>query len=192
MAMKPFNPKPRACSACGGQFVPARPLQNVCGPRCALRKVRQAKVEERAQIRTRKEAVKRIPDLIAEAQEAFNAFIRHRDEGKGCFVCGAPLRMGGIGGGFDAGHVRSRGAAGHLRFNEDNCHGECKRCNSSTGAKPHEIEAGAIQRIGQERYDALRNDNTPHKWTHDELRAIRDTYRAKARELQRQAEKGPQ
>ena len=59
-------------------------------------------------------------------------------------------------------------------------------CNSSTGAKPHQIEAGAILRIGQARYDALKNDNTPHKWTHDELRAIRDEYRAKVKAMKRE------
>jgi hypothetical protein len=181
-----FPPKPRACAHCGGQFVPARMGQKVCGPVCAHKAVLAKKVEERAQIRTRKEAVKTIPKLIAEAQEAFNAWVRHRDEGKGCFVCGALLRMGGIGGGFDAGHIRSRGAAGHLRFTEDNCHGECKSCNSSTGAKPHQIKAGAIARIGLERFEALENDNTPRKWTAEGLRAIRDDYRARVRAMKKE------
>jgi hypothetical protein len=40
-----------------------------------------------------------------------------------------------------------------------------------------------VARIGEERVEALESDNTPHKWTHDELRAIRDTYRAKLKEV---------
>lgn len=142
---------------------------------------------EKRQDRAKREAMKTIPELIAEAQTVFNEFIRLRDRHKGCFVCGRAFPVGQLGGDFDAGHIRSRGAAGHLRFNEDNCHGECKPCNSSTGAKPHQIEAGAILRIGQARYDALKNDNTPHKWTHDELRAIRDQYKAKVKQLKREA-----
>ena len=183
--LSPFNPKPRPCPVCRNSFVPIKPMQSVCGPRCAVKKVKQAKVEERAQIKTRKEAIKRHPDLMKEAQEAFNGFIRERDKRRGCFVCGVPFPANRAGGAFDAGHVRSRGAAGHLRFNEDNCHGECKECNSPWGAKPHQIEAGAVARIGRERYEALAQDNSPVKWTRDQLREIRDTYRAKTKELKR-------
>lgn len=99
----------------------------------------------------------------------FNAWIRARDRDKGCFVCGVQFPVGQIGGDFDAGHVRSRGSADHLRYNEDNVHGECKSCNSSWGAKPHEIKAGAIRRIGQDRYDALEANNTPTKWRREWL-----------------------
>lgn len=161
-------------------------MQSVCGPRCAVKKVKQDKAEDRAKVRTRKEAIKTIPNLIAEAQKAFNDFIRARDADKGCFVCGDPFLAQQLGGSYDAGHVRSRGAAGHLRFHEDNCHGECKSCNASTGAKPHEIEAGAIRRIGVERFEALKRNNTPHKWTHEELRAIRDHYRQKLKQLKKE------
>lgn len=153
--------------------------------RKAEKQARMQARAERAEIRRRKEALETIPKLIAKAQKDFNAFIRERDKGKGCFVCGRPFRdvPGQV---QHAGHVRSRGAAGHLRFHEDNCHGECEGCNGPHGAKPHEIKAGAIARIGQERYDALEADNTPRKWTHDELRAIAATYRAKARELRKE------
>ena len=183
----PVEPRPCTGPDCVRTFIPFRPMQTVCGPVCARRKVEAAKKQERAQDRAKREAMKTIPELIAEAQTVFNEFIRLRDRHKGCFVCGRAFPVGQLGGDFDAGHIRSRGAAGHLRFNEDNCHGECKPCNSSTGAKPHQIEAGAILRIGQARYDALKNDNTPHKWTHDELRAIRDQYKAKAKVLKREA-----
>ncbi|MDX4957241.1 recombination protein NinG [Delftia acidovorans] len=151
------------------------------------KQVRAAAKVQRAQDRQLREAQKRIVDLKKEAQYEFNAFIRHRDKDKGCFVCGTPFPGNQHGGAFDAGHVRSCGAADHLRFNEDNCHGECKSCNSSWGAKPHELEAGAIQRIGRERYEALATNNARHKWTHDELRSIRDHYRA----LNKQAKKEP-
>lgn len=145
---------------------------------------REAIRAEKADTRQRKEALKRIPDLRATAQIAFNAFIRARDKDKGCFVCGKPFPANRAGGSFDAGHVRSRGAAGHLRFNELNCHGECKECNASFGAKPHQIKAGAIQRIGLEAYEALESDNTPKKWTREELKEITQTYRRKLKELQ--------
>lgn len=184
----------RKCRMCGREFEPRNSMHSLCGPVCGNRYGRQLEKQrrerekaERKADRAKREAMKTLPELIAEAQDAFNEFIRLRDREKGCFVCGCKFPVGRLGGDFDAGHVRSRGAAGHLRFNELNVHGECKPCNSSTGAKPHEIEAGAIRRIGQAAFDALKNDNTPHKWTKDEVRGIRDNYRQKVRELKKAA-----
>lgn len=157
-------------------------MQSVCSPYCASKKVRADKKAERAEIRERKAALKRIPDLIATAQIAFNAFIRERDKDKGCFVCGRPFSSepGRV---QHAGHVRSRGAAGHLRFTESNCLGECEGCNGPRGAKPHEIKAGAIARIGLAGFEALEANNTPHKWERGELIEIAATYRRKLKEL---------
>ena len=176
------HPKAKTCEVCERVFVPDRMGQLVCRPACAMARVRQAKKAERESVKKRKEAIKTIAQRIAAAQIAFNAFIRERDKDKGCFVCGRPFtdKPGQV---QHAGHVRSRGAAGHLRFHEDNCHGECEGCNGPHGAKPHQIEAGAIRRIGTERYEALVTDNEPHKWTREELIAIRDTYKKKLKEL---------
>ncbi len=152
--------------------------------RAEAKSARAAAKVERAETRMRKEAIKTIPKLIAEAQVAFNAYIRERDKDKGCFVCGRPFedKPGRV---QHAGHVRSRGAAGHLRFHEDNCMGECEGCNGPYGAKPHEIKVGAVARIGQERFDALEHNNTPHKWTREELIAIKATYKAKLKEMKK-------
>lgn len=179
--------KVKTCAVCAKEFIPFLPLATVCGPVCAGRKVKADKKAAKEDIKRRKEALKRIPDLIAEAQTAFNAFIRERDKDKGCFVCGRPFNPDVPGQRLHAGHVRSRGAAGHLRFTEDNCMGECEGCNGPRGAKPHEIKAGAIARIGAERFAELENDNTPHKWSREELIAIKDEYRAKLKVLKEQA-----
>lgn len=179
------NPKARPCEVCQSLFVPERMGQVVCRPACAMKKVRQDKVAERAKVRTRKEAAKRIPELIAEAQAAFNAYIRARDEGQPCICCGKPFEPMKPGGSVDAGHFRSRGAAGHLRFNEDNCFAQRKNCNRPGGTTYAAFRAGVVARIGEERVAALEDDNTPCKWTHDQLRAIRDTYKAKLKELRK-------
>lgn len=177
------HPKAKPCEVCERLFVPDRMGQAVCRPACAMKKVRQAKAQDRAQVRTRKEAAKRLPDLIAEAQAAFNAYIRARDEGQLCICCGKPFEPMKPGGSVDAGHFRSRGAAGHLRFNEDNCFAQRKNCNRPGGTTYAAFRAGVVARIGEARVNALEADNTPHKWTHDELRGVRDTYRAKLKEL---------
>jgi len=188
-----FTTKPPKCKQCRRRLEQLRPGQVVheeCVESYVLKlrakKAETEKKKERAETRAKKESLKGFTKLRAEAQDAFNAYIRERDKHAGCFVCGRAFTFGNLGGDFDAGHVRSRGAAGHLRFNEDNCHGECKECNSSFGAKPHEIEAGAIRRIGQERYDALKNDNRPEKWSRDDMRQVRDTYKTKLKELRKE------
>jgi 5-methylcytosine-specific restriction endonuclease McrA len=190
----------RRCKVCKEPFTPFRStLQRDCGKfecqhalalqyaekeaRKREKSERQAKAQERKVDREKREAMLKIPKLIARAQANFNAFIRERDKDKGCFVCGRPFNASVPGRVMHAGHVRSRAAAGHLRFNEQNCHGECEGCNGPHGAKPHQIKAGAIARIGLEAYEALEASNEPHHWKRDELIEISRKYRRLTREL---------
>lgn len=192
--------KPNRCKHCRVRL-PADLARHVLHPECidpwvAIQREKQERARVKAakarQVKDKRETKERlakfktIAQLIAAAQIPFNAFIRLRDKDKGCFVCGRPFKdvPGQV---QHAGHVRSRGAAGHLRFNEDNCLGECEGCNGPHGAKPHQIKAGAIARIGQERYDNLEADNTPHKWEREELIAIKQEYTARVRELKGKA-----
>lgn len=187
--------KDKKCKAkgCGIAFSPRTPLQVVCSPACARefarakreQAERKARSDERKKDREKREQLKTIPQLIEEAQRDFNRYVRLRDRGRGCISCGKPLQLGGVGGGFDAGHYRSRGAAGHLRYREDNCHGQCKHCNNYLGGSNVEYRAGLVERVGLERVLALEADNTPHKWTRAELEHIKQTYRAKAKELEK-------
>lgn len=153
--------------------------------RAEAKAARAAARVERAETRRRKEAMKRLPELIAEAQAAFNAFIRARDAGLPCICCGQPFEPMKPGGSVDAGHFRSRSSAGHLRFNEDNCFAQRKNCNRPGGTTYGAFRAGVVARIGEARVAALENDNAPHKWTREELTAIRDTYRAKLKEMKK-------
>lgn len=148
---------------------------------------RMAAKVEKAEIRQRKEAAKRIHDLIKEAQDAFNAFIRERDRqaGHACISSGRPLDWSGNQ--VDAGHYRSTGAASHLRFNEDNCHAQSKHDNKFLAGNAVEYRARLIARIGLARVEALEADNTVVKWTRDDLRAIRDSYRAKTKKSKKHA-----
>lgn len=179
------NPKAKPCEVCQNLFVPDRMGQVVCRPACAMKKVRQEKVQERAKVRTRKEAIKTIPALIKEAQHAFNAYIRERDRDQPCICCGLPLGTGEVGGAYDAGHYRSTGSASHLRFNEDNCHAQRKQCNRYGAGRAVDYRIGLLHRIGPAKLETLESSNTPHKWTREELTAIRDTYKAKLKEMKK-------
>jgi len=173
----------KSCKHCGNPFLPWSSTQTVCSKMCSLRLVRAAKKEEREHDKARADKLKRIPDLIKEAQVAFNTFIRTRDRlaNHACISSGRPLDWSGNA--VDAGHFRSTGAASHLRFTEDNCHAQSKHDNQYLGGNISAYRVGLIARIGLERVEALENNNTPKKWERDELVAIKNLYRQKLKDL---------
>ena len=179
--------KPKACKQCGSAFLPCRPMQSVCSPICASRLVKASKKAEVQTTRARREAIKTIPQLIREAQFAFNAYIRARDREKPCICCGQPLELSAVGGGYDCGHYRSTGSASHLRFDEDNAHGQRKVCNRYGAGRAVDYRIGLIARIGLARVEALETNNQVGKWTADGLRASKAEYRAKLKELEKAA-----
>lgn len=151
--------------------------------RAEAKAARAAAKVERAETRRRKEAMKRLPELIAEAQAAFNAFIRARDADKPCICCGQPLGTGEVGGAYDCGHYRSTGSASHLRFDERNAHAQRKVCNRWGAGRAVDYRIGLVARIGLEAVELLESDNTPRKWTREELIAIRNFYRSRLKEI---------
>lgn len=183
----------RKCRWCSSVFEKQRPLQVVCSPACAIalsKKKREtdgkkaqaaAKRKERANIKARKHALETIPQLTKRAQAAFNAYIRLRDRYLPCISCGNPLPDKPNG--YDAGHYRSVGSAPNLRFDENNCHGQCKHCNNYLSGNHVNYRIGLITRIGQAAVDNLETDNTPRHYTKDELRELRKLYETKRRAL---------
>lgn len=183
--------KKKVCKQCGKEFVPMRSTAIACSYGCATQwvaarkeklKKQEAKID-RQLTKERKEKLKTRNDYIKETQVAFNAFIRERDKDKPCICCGKPLGESQVGGGFDAGHYRSVGSSPHLRFNEDNCHGQRKYCNNWRSGNAVDYRLGLINRIGMERVEQLEADNEPRKWTIDELKEIKQKYKLKLKEL---------
>ena len=191
------QPKPKKCKnpACGISFPPQRLGQAVCSPKCglAIKDVNQAKARKslaqvgRADIKVRKEALKSRGDHMREAQQAFNEYIRTRDQAAGhfCISSGKPLDWSGNA--VDAGHYRSVGSAPHLRFDERNCHAQSKQDNRFLSGNAVDYRIGLIARIGQEAVDALESDQSVRKYTVEEIKAIKAEYRAKTRELKGRA-----
>jgi len=190
------KPKARKCAVktCRSPFTTFSTFQTWCSPDCgtviALAKVEKGKAlaakRARQADRARREKLKTRSDYLKEAQVAFNAFIRARDAGKPCICCGKPLADVAAtltGGGYDCGHYRSTGSAPHLRFDERNAHAQRKVCNQHGAGRAVDYRIGLIARIGLEAVEALEADQTPRKWTIDELKAIRATYKTKLKEL---------
>jgi len=90
-----------------------------------------------------------------------------------------------MGGGYDCGHWRSVGSAPHLRFHEDNAHGQCKKCNRYDSGRAVDYRIGLIARIGLSRVELLESDFSTKKWSIDDILVIRDSYRKKAHELKK-------
>lgn len=176
--------KPAKCKVCQTSYTKTRPLQKVCSALCALEisKTIQKKIVAKEQAQDRKETRQKLdamqtkPELVKKAQTAFNAYIRARDAGKPCICCGKPL--GTEPNSFDAGHFRSVGSAPHMRFVEDNVHGQTKHCNNYLGGNVLAYRKGLIERIGLARVEQIEADNTVRKYTHEGLREIAKQYRA--------------
>jgi hypothetical protein len=192
--MKP--PKPKKCRCCPNTFIPRSSLQVVCSAPCAIahaEKTRQKreKVQQKAErkvIRDKKVSLKTRSDWIKEAQIAFNKFIRIRDIDRTCISCPAALKQESVGGGYDAGHFLSRGAKPHLRFDERNCHGQCKRCNRYLSGNIANFRERLINRIGIAEVESIESDNSIAKWTIDDLKEIKRHYTQKTKELLKQRE----
>lgn len=184
-------PKAKVCQVCKMKFIPDLPGAFVCSEPCAMafavsvngkaRKV--AAVKEKKADTVKRQALKRTGTLIAEAQTAFNLFIRTRDAAQPCICCGKPFELQKPGGSVDAGHYRSRGSAPHLRFDERNVHAQRKDCNRFDSGNVVGYRLGLIARIGLEAVEALECDQAPRKYSRDELIAIKATYTVKARTL---------
>jgi hypothetical protein len=114
-----------------------------------------------------------------EAQTAFNAYIRYRDRDLPCISCDASGDHEGLGGYWDAGHYRSRGAAKHLSFNLWNCVKQCSRCNRYLSGNVVEYRIRLIARIGLNRVEALEHNNDTVKHDITYLRRIKQIFKLK-------------
>lgn len=172
----------KKCKVCSLPFTPARPLQKVCSPRCAMKIAREVVAKaDRKETKLKLDALQTKPQLVKKAQAAFNAYIRARDKGKPCISCDTPLSDEPNS--ADAGHFRSVGSAPHMRFVEDNCWLQCKKCNRHLAGNAVEYRKRLLERIGQQRLEQIENDNVLRKYTKEALEEIAKHYRAETRRL---------
>ena len=182
-------PKPKTCNVCKTSFTPQRMGAKVCSPMCALTFARSvngraekiAAVKERRETKQKLDAMRGKPELVKLAQKAFNGYIRARDADKPCISCGKPLQAAAIGGGFDCGHYRSVGSAVHMRFVEDNAHGQCKHCNLHLASNTVNYRAGLIKRIGLQSVELIESDQTLRKYSKEGLIEMAKHYNAETR-----------
>ncbi len=189
-----MNPQKIAkCKVCKTKYERRSAWQKVCGAECAAVfaakeksvKIAKAAREEKANDRAKLAAMQAKPQLEKELKAALHAYIRDRDYGLPCISCNEPIAWGtgATGGVCDAGHYLSVGAHANLKFEELNINAQCKHCNNFLAGNPARYRAGLIKKIGLERVEALESDNTPRKYSKDELRAMTKLYKAKTANL---------
>ena len=114
--------KIKTCKACKSKFEPSKPLQSVCGFKCAIelsikkrnKTITQTKLNESKALKILLNAIKPKSEYVKEAQTAFNSYIRERDKDLPCISC-----QRNHSGQYHAGHYRTTKAAPELRFNEN-------------------------------------------------------------------------
>jgi len=82
------------------------------------------------------------------AQKKFNAFIRERDKDDPCISCGSWNTA-------HASHYYSAGKHKNLRFNEDNVHASCLKCNYYMHGNLIPYRENLIKKTGLERVEKL-------------------------------------
>lgn len=189
----PKPPKPKKCKCCGTTFTPRSSTQIACDWQCAktlAEKAREkreaaAKKIERKATKEAKEKLKTLRDWKKEAQDAVNAYVRERDKDLPCISCGRHHQ-----GQWHAGHYLSRGAHPELALDPRNIHRQCQPCNTHLSGNQVKYRAGLIERHGADLVEWLEGHHEPKHYSIDDLKAIRDEYRAKTKELKKFAANG--
>ena len=175
--------KPKDCKECGKSFNPFSSLQKVCCVACSIKYVDKLKTAEinkefNRETRRLKDKVKTRGQWLKEAQSAFNSFIRDRDADLTCISCGRHHS-----GQYHAGHYKTVGANPELRFNEDNCHKQCAPCNNHLSGNISNYRPALLDRIGLGRLSILEGPHSAKKYTIEEIKEIKATYKRKLKEL---------
>ncbi|AGA72634.1 MULTISPECIES: recombination protein NinG [Pseudomonas] len=193
--------KPKKCKApgCGNRFTPRTTTQKACSIACAVAMSKDSRVQNvaakaitrqaREELKERREKLKTRREHMAEAQTAFNAYIRERDAGLPCISCDSlPSDHDLITGSrWDAGHYRSVGACPELRFEPLNVHRQCVKCNRNLSGNAVEYRIRLVRRIGADQVEWLEGPHKALRLTIEDLQAIKALYRQKLKDLRRAA-----
>ena len=122
---------------------------------------------------------------MKKATAVFNEYIRLRDQDAAnrmfyCISCGQPKGLDQL----NAGHYMSGGHHASVRFNEDNVHGQCIRCNMHLSGNEAHYRLGLINKIGIDRVEAIElKARMVAKWDRYSLIDIIEVYSLKVKQI---------
>lgn len=125
----------------------------------------------------------RKPNLVKKLDRVFALYIRLRDAMPNgyvrCISCGQIKSFDDV----DCGHFHSRTHMG-TRFDEQNCHAECRFCNRFSADHLIKYRENLIKKIGQSRFDLLNaKAHTAKHFLDSELEQMIEYYTKKAKML---------
>ena len=131
---------------------------------------------------------KSLPALKKKCQDQFNKMIRLRDRiDESCFKCISCGQIKDLSQ-MHAGHYYNVGQHDGLRFDEDNCHGQCNYCNTFLHGNLIEYTKNLPLKIGQKRFDALQiragyYKRNGHKWHRFDIEQLIQQFEAQIKNL---------
>jgi hypothetical protein len=174
--------KTKKCRYCKEDYFPKTTLQKCCyNYECIKQAVKDADLKTWKAKKTKlKKDLMTASDWLKIAQQTFNKFIRERDKGQLCISCEQKPKK------INAGHYFSAGGHSNLRFNEDNVHLQCEKCNQFLSGNLLYYQIAIRNKIGGERLLALHElAHITKKWTIEELQEINTAYKEKLKELKK-------
>ena len=169
------------CKNCKEKFDPIRFNQKYClKDECLRVFVTETKEKQWKQTKTRMKAeLETVQDLVKAAQLVFNKYIRERDKDELCISCKQKPKK------VNAGHFWNANNHWNVRFDEDNVHVQCERCNSYLSGNLLEYRTNLLNKIGAERFNQLEaRARVTRKFTKDELKEFIKKYKEKYKQLE--------
>jgi len=127
-------------------------VQNAKKAAKAKREQRAKERIERADLRRRKEALKRPTEWEQECREIVQKIARIRDRHDGCISCHMGANYGGQ---WHGSHFRPAGNNSAVQFNLWNIHKACAQCNLFKGGNIAAYRPRLVEKIGVERVEWL-------------------------------------
>lgn len=169
------------CKNCKEKFEPIRFNQKYClNDECIRVFVAETKEKQWKQTKTRMKAeLETVQDLVKAAQLVFNKYIRERDKDELCISCKQKPKK------VNAGHFWNANNHWNVRFDDDNVHVQCERCNSYLSGNLLEYRTNLLNKIGAERFNQLEaRARVTRKFTKDELKELIKKYKEKYKQLE--------
>jgi hypothetical protein len=173
--------KQKTCRSCKDKFTPTQFAQVVCGWKCAIEYDKQKKSKKEKKEHAKGKKAFRLSDKPLQkklTQALVNKYIRLRDDDRTCISC---LKYTGQ---MQAGHYLSVGSHPNLRFAARNIHKQCATCNNHLSGNLIEFRKGLVKRYGVAFVESLEADQTPRKFSNDEVILIGRYYKSIIKEME--------
>ncbi len=182
MKRKPYKPKKAICKQCGEDYIRERAFTVCCSVSCALKYASKRNKSETKKKRTLALKEYKSSDkshLMKIAQREVNKYIRTRDKHEPCISCQMPPGFR-----IEAGHYRSSGNNGAIRFHTLNIHAQDHKCNCHMSANLVPYRENLIKKIGLEKVEWLESQTQPRKYTVEYLQKLIRVFRKKIKKIE--------